>query len=113
MEGSGFGLSRCYPGILRKPQKTSVRSAGIPEEIRTKNLPNDTPTFPVRSNGRNVSLTTHIHLVLRLRICGAIRHPPYVFMAWFLIEQRASFTLFKISVCGNLSIYYDAMMYAV
>jgi hypothetical protein len=38
---------------------------------------------------RGVKLTTHLHLVPRLSICGAI--PPllqYVFMAWCLVKQR-------------------------
>jgi hypothetical protein len=45
--------------------------------------------------------------------------PPYVFMVW-LIEHRDRFTLAldclfskSHSVCGNLSIYYDAVIYAV
>jgi len=35
-----------------------------------------------------VTLTIHLHLVLRLRVRGAIPPLPlYVFMAWYLIKQ--------------------------
>jgi len=48
-----------------------------------------------------VKLTTHLHLVQRLRMRGAIPLlPPYVFIAWCLVEHRDSstftFTLNKI-----------------
>jgi hypothetical protein len=41
------------------------------------------------TKGRGVNLTTHLHLVLRSRMCGAI--PPllqYVFMGWCLVKHR-------------------------
>jgi len=35
---------------------------------------------------RGMKLTTYLHLVLRLRMCGAVHQfPQYVFMAWCLI----------------------------
>jgi len=33
-----------------------------------------------------IKLTTHLLLVLRLRICGALHPPQYIFMAWCLIK---------------------------
>jgi hypothetical protein len=39
-------------------------------------------------NNCGVKLTTHLYLVLRLRMSGAIPPPQYVFMAWCLIKQE-------------------------
>jgi hypothetical protein len=49
--------------------------------------------LPCWSSGRGVKLTTHLHLVPRSRMRGAI--PPllhYVFMAWCLVKRRDNFT---------------------
>jgi hypothetical protein len=40
-----------------------------------------------------VKLTTHLHLLPRLRIFGAIPPSPIVFIAWCLIKYRDAFTL--------------------
>jgi len=41
-----------------------------------------------------VKLTTYIHLVPRLRMCGAISPLlQYVFMVWFIIEQDIHFVV--------------------
>jgi hypothetical protein len=42
--------------------------------------------------GKGVSLTTHLHLVPRLRIVELYLHSPYVFMAWCSIIFRHNFT---------------------
>jgi hypothetical protein len=44
-------------------------------------------------SGRCVNLTTHLHLVPRSRMGGAI-HPlsHYAFMAWYLVNHRDTFT---------------------
>jgi hypothetical protein len=40
-----------------------------------------------------MKLATHLHLVPRLRMRGAIPPlPHYVFMAWFLVKHRDNFT---------------------
>jgi hypothetical protein len=36
--------------------------------------------------GRDVKLTTHLHLVPRLRMVELYLHPPYIFMAWCFIK---------------------------
>jgi len=43
-----------------------------------------------------VKLTTHLHVVMRLRMCGAISPlPQYVFMVWCLIKQMMAWYLVK------------------
>jgi len=43
---------------------------------------------------RGVKLTTHLHLVLRSRMRGAIIPlPQCVFMAWYLVKHRDNFTV--------------------
>jgi hypothetical protein len=38
-------------------------------------------------------LTTHLHLVLKSRMCGTVTPlPQYVFMAWCLVTYRDNFT---------------------
>jgi hypothetical protein len=50
--------------------------------------------FPRGQSDRGVKLTTHLHLVSRLKMRGAILPlPQYVFMAWCLVKER-NFTLF-------------------
>jgi hypothetical protein len=50
-------------------------------------------------NGQGVKLTTHLHLVPRSRMCGAIPPlPQYVFMAWSLVKHRDSFTFFYLFI---------------
>jgi len=40
-------------------------------------------------SGRGVKLTTHLHLVPRSRMCGALSPlPPYFSMAWCLVKYR-------------------------
>jgi len=52
-----------------------------------------------------MKLTTHLHLVPRLRMCGAIPLLPqcifmawclisngYIFMAWYIVKHRDNFT---------------------
>jgi len=46
-----------------------------------------------------VKLTTHIHLVLRLKHVELYLHPSYVFMAWCLVKHRDNFT-FTLPVNG-------------
>jgi len=42
-----------------------------------------------------VKLTTQLHLVLRLRMCGAVAPvPKYNFMAWCLVKHSNNFTFF-------------------
>jgi hypothetical protein len=44
------------------------------------------------SRYRDVKMTTHLHLVPRLRMRGDIPpFPQYVFMAWFLVNHMLSF----------------------
>jgi len=45
-----------------------------------------------KQTGRGVKLTTHLYLVLKLRMCGATPPLPYVFMAWCLVTNRDKFT---------------------
>jgi hypothetical protein len=48
---------------------------------------------PWALSGRSVKLTTHLHLVLRSGVRGAIPSlPQYVFMAWRLVKHRDKFT---------------------
>jgi hypothetical protein len=48
--------------------------------------------FSWRYSGRGVKLTTHLQLVLRSRMHGAIPPlPQYVFMAWCLAKYRENF----------------------
>jgi hypothetical protein len=50
-------------------------------------------------SGRGVKLTTHLHLVLRSRMRGAIPPlPQYVSMAWCLVKHRDNFTFTFTSV---------------
>jgi hypothetical protein len=40
-----------------------------------------------------MKLTTHLHIVPRSRMCGAIPpFPQYVFLAWCLVKHRDNFT---------------------
>jgi hypothetical protein len=41
-----------------------------------------------------MKLTTHLDLVPKLRVHGAIPPLPYNFMVWFLIENRDKITAF-------------------
>jgi len=53
-------------------------------------------------SGRGVKLTTHFHVVPRLRIRAAITLlPQYVFMAWCLVKHRDNFT-FTLSVHSQI-----------
>jgi len=48
--------------------------------------PTQPPTLPRGYSDRIVKLTSHLHPVPRLRMCGAIRPlPKYVFMTWCLV----------------------------
>jgi hypothetical protein len=50
-------------------------------------------SYPSGKNAGGVKLTTHFHLMQRLRVCGTI--PPlskYFFMWWGLIKQEMFFT---------------------
>jgi hypothetical protein len=48
--------------------------------------------FPHRYSGQGVKLTTHLHLVPRSRMRGAIRPLPHTsFMAWHLVKHREKF----------------------
>jgi len=48
--------------------------------------------FPREQSGRGVKLTTHLHQVRRLRMCGAIPPlPQYAFMTWCLVKYRTWF----------------------
>jgi hypothetical protein len=54
---------------------------------------------------RNVKLTTHLHLVLRLRMRGAIPSlPQYVFMAWCLIKQQRVFMVWCLFKHRNFTV---------
>jgi hypothetical protein len=44
---------------------------------------------------QDVKLTTHLHLVWKLRMCRAIPPPPYIWMVWSLIKHRGNFTFTK------------------
>jgi hypothetical protein len=45
--------------------------------------------YAVGTSGGDMKLTTHLHLVTTLRVCGPIPpHPQYAFIAWCLIKQR-------------------------
>jgi hypothetical protein len=43
-------------------------------------------------------MTTHLLLVPRSRIRGAIPPPQYVFMAWYLVKYRDNFTLLYLTL---------------
>jgi hypothetical protein len=48
-----------------------------------------------------VKLATHLHVVPRLRVRGAIPpHPEEVFMAWFLVKYRIRFHDVELSPQG-------------
>jgi hypothetical protein len=50
--------------------------------------------FPWEKSGRGVKLTTHLHIMPRSRMHGAIPPlPQYIFMAWCLVKHRDNFTL--------------------
>jgi hypothetical protein len=48
--------------------------SGIALNISVSKVAISRASFPWRSGGRSVKLTSHLHLVPRLRMCGAI--PP-------------------------------------
>jgi hypothetical protein len=53
-------------------------------------------------SGWGMKVTTHLHLVLRLRICGVIIPlPQYVFMAWCLVKHRDNF-IFTFAKWGKI-----------
>jgi hypothetical protein len=53
----------------------------------------DRTVFPSGWRGRSVKLSTHLDLMPRLRMRGAIPPlPQYVFMAWCLVKHRNNFT---------------------
>jgi len=41
-------------------------------------------SFPRGTNGQDIIVTTHLHLVPRLRVSGSIPPPPNIFIAWYL-----------------------------
>jgi hypothetical protein len=56
-------------------------------------------------SGRGVKLTTHLHLVPRSRMCGAIPPlPHYVCMAWRLVKHMDNFTFYLCKV--QLLLYF-------
>jgi hypothetical protein len=53
--------------------------------------------FPWGQNGREVKPTTHLHLVPRSRIRGAIPPlPQYAFMAWCLVKHWDNFAFYHL-----------------
>jgi hypothetical protein len=45
--------------------------------------------FPLEQSGRGVKLTTHLHLVARSIMRGAIPPlPQYAFMAWYSVKKK-------------------------
>jgi hypothetical protein len=53
-------------------------------------------SFTPGYRGRGPNLTTHLHIVLRLRMCGAVSPlPQYIFMAWYLVRGSENFTLVR------------------
>jgi len=55
--------------------------------------------------GRGVKLTTHLHLVPRLRLCGATHSlPQYAFMAWCSVKAQGQLYVFTFyAYCDNSS----------
>jgi hypothetical protein len=53
-------------------------------------------SFPGGKSGRGVKLTTHLHLVPRSRMRGAIYSSThqYIFMAWCLVKHRKTLPLY-------------------
>jgi hypothetical protein len=80
---------------------TAPRPASGPTQPPIHRVPGN-PTLEV--SGRDVKLITHLHLVPRLSIRGAIPQLPqyvlmmwclikrYIFMAWCLVKHRDNFT---------------------
>jgi hypothetical protein len=61
--------------------------------------------FPWELSGQNVKLTTHLHLVLRSRMCGAIPPlPQYTFIAWCSIKAHGQFDLLPYPRCISFSL---------
>jgi hypothetical protein len=57
-------------------------------------------------SGRGVKLTTHFHLVPRLRVSGAI--PPllqYTFMAWCSVKAQNNFTFYILHCNAKTSVF--------
>jgi hypothetical protein len=72
---SGFDFAKC---------RSSIRQAVGPTHPLDQCVPGTLPP--------GVKLTTHLHVMLRLRLHGAIHPLPlYVFMAWCLIKQSDKF----------------------
>jgi hypothetical protein len=64
--------------------------------------------FPLGQSSQGVKLTTHLHLVPRSQMSGAIPLlPQYIFMAWCLVKHRENFTfIFHLSWAqGKLYLY--------
>jgi hypothetical protein len=69
---------------------------------------------------RGVNLTTHFHVVKRLRIRGVIPPPPHAFTAWCLIKHRdnliftfsITLTLLELDTYGERSLLpYQALIF--
>jgi len=79
----------------------ATRSALGSTQLPTECVPG---SLSQSKSGQGVKLTTHLHLVKRLRIYGAMPLlPQCVFKAWYLVKYRDSFTF--IFTCTYLS--YD------
>jgi hypothetical protein len=50
--------------------------------------------FPLHSSCRDITATTHFHVVSWLRICKVIRPLPHAFKTWFLIIAGVMFSTF-------------------
>jgi len=58
-------------------------------------------------SGRGVKLTTHLQLVPKSRMRGAISPlPQYFFMAWFSVKHRDNFTFTFTHITEGLGIWY-------
>jgi hypothetical protein len=63
-------------------------------------------TFPLGESSQGVKLTTHLHLVLRSKLHGAVPPLPYyASMAWCLVKkkQRGNFTFTFLAYTGMLN----------
>jgi hypothetical protein len=97
-EPSTWGLDYGLDDQVKIPGGGNYGNFSLRHRVRTGSgtHPASYPTrtgrsFPEGQSGRDVTLTAQLHLVPRLKMCGAITPlPQYVFIAWCVIKQWVS-----------------------